>query len=152
MTKQDMLDVLRGEPNAEEAIFWWAYCWHSGAGSDLYQIMCDSSYIPLQDRKFAEDPMVVRCIEKLDRAFGPLVEHDYKPVKITDVREGQVLIAGSNFPCILPKWPCRVYRHHGELGVACSGGVHGVKLLPGSETTFHPFRIDAEGIIEGFRR
>lgn len=152
MTKQDLLDVLRGYAKHEEAIFWWAYAWHSGAGSDLYKIMCESTYIPVAGRKWSEDPDVVQCFAKLDAVFQPLVEHDYKLVRIEDVQEGQVLIAGSHFPCILNRWPCRVYRHHGALGVACSGGVHGVKLLPGSETTFHPLTADDKGHVVGFRR
>lgn len=152
MTKQDLLDCLKGHPNADEAIFWWCYAWHSGAESDLYRIMCASSYVPLVGRKWAEDPGVVECFARLDAAFGPLVEHDYEPVKLADVKEGQVLIAGNHFPCITAKWPCRVYRWHGALGVACSGAVHGIKLLPGSETTFHPLTEDEHGNVIGFRR
>lgn len=152
MTKQDLLDALRGEPNAEEGIFWFAFAWHGGVGSDLYNILCDSPVSPDLDRNWCDNPEVVRCVERLTEVFGPLVEPTLQPVRIEDVQEGQVLIAGSFFPCIRRTWPCRVYKHHGALGVACSGGVHGVRLLPGSETTFHPLKVNHAGIVEGFRR
>lgn len=151
MTKQDLLDVLRGHPNAEEAIFWWAYAWHSGEGSDLYKIMCESQYAPDPQRKWRDDPAVIECIEKLDAVFMPLVEHDYKLVAFKDVQEGQILIAGQHFPCLPNRWPCRVYRWHGALGVECNI-LHGVKLAPGSERPFHPLVEDAHGNVEGFRR
>lgn len=166
MTKQDLIDTLKNHPKAPEAIFWWCYCWHSGEGSDLYEIMCDDSlgYIPnwndnvrdpisgIVSPRWRNDPEVIECIRWLDERFGPLVEHSYQPVKLAAVKEGQVLIAGSHFPCIIERWPCRVYRHHGALGVACTGSVHGVKLLPGSETTFHPLTEDTQGYVIGFRR
>lgn len=152
MTKQDLLDALGGHPKADEAIFWWSYCWHAGEGTDLYKIMCESTYIPSPARRWMDDIEIADCFSKLDAAFGPLVEHNYKPVKLADVKEGQVLVAGSHFACLVNRWPCRVYRHHGTLGVACSGGVHGVKLLPGSETTFHPLTEDKDGFVVGFRR
>lgn len=154
MKKQDLLDCLKGHPNAAEAIFWWCYAWHGGEGTDLYAIMCDDQlgYVPNPHKNFRDDPGVVECFARLDAAFGPLVEHDLKPVKLADVKEGQVLIAGSDWLCINRRWPCRVYRHHGALGVACSGAVHGVKLLPGSETTFHPLQEDPNGYVIGFRR
>lgn len=155
MTKQDLFDCLRGRPFAAEAIFWWCYAWHSGAESDLYNIMCDDQlgFVP-DPRKpdFRTNADVVRNFSLLDSAFGPLVEHDFEPVKLADVKEGQVLIAGSDWKCLNKRWPCRVYRHHGALGVACSGAPHGIKLLPGSETTFHPLQEDTEGYVIGFRR
>lgn len=152
MKHQDLADVLRGHSKAEEAIYWFAYSWHAGLGSDLYKVLCESSYIPTIGRKWRDDPDIIHCFERLDAVFQPLQEHPYLPVRIEDVREGHVLIAGVNFPCLPPKWPCKVYPWHGSLGVACSGAVHGVTLLPGSETTFHPFRIDNDGFIIGFRR
>lgn len=166
MTKQDLIDALKNHPKASEAIFWWCYCWHSGSGSDLYRIMCDDSlgFVPDPRRTTAAfvidpngnlacvDPEVEELISRLDQTFGPLVEHAYQPVKLADVKEGEVLIAGSDWLCINKRWPCRVYRYHGALGVACSGGVHGVKLLPGSETTFHPLTEDTNGYVIGFRR
>jgi hypothetical protein len=154
MTKQDLLDALRGQPKAACAIFWWAYAWHSGVDSDLYKIMCDDQlgYIPDPKHNWSMDPEVTKCFAILDAKFGPLVEHAYQPVKLADVKEGQVLIAGKQFACITNRWPCRVYRHHGALGVACSGGVHGIKLLPGSETTFHELKEDRFGYVIGFRR
>lgn len=154
MTKQDLLDALKGHPKAPEAAFWFCYAWHSGVDSDLYKIMCDESlgYVPSPARHWSRDPEVTELLSRLDSTFGPLVEHPYQPVKLADVKEGEVLIAGSHFPCITNRWPCRVYRHHGALGVACSGGVHGVKLLPGSETTFHPLTADDAGYVIGFRR
>lgn len=154
MTKQDLLDALKNHPKAPEAIFWWCYAWNAGADSDLYNIMCDDTlgYVPSLARKWADDPEIVDLLARLDHTFGPLVEHPLQPVKLALVREGQVLVAGSHFPCIINRWPCRVYRHHGALGVACSGGVHGVKLLPGSETTFHPLTEDRHGYVIGFRR
>lgn len=154
MTKQDLFDALKNHPKANEAIFWWCYAWHSGVDSDLYKIMCDDTlgYAPSPARKWADDPDVIDLLAKLDSTFGPLVESAYQPVKLADVKEGQVLVAGSHFPCLLNRWPCRVYKHHGALGVACSGGVHGIKLLPGSETTFHPLTEDTNGYVIGFRR
>lgn len=152
MQRQDLLDALKNHPKAPAAIFWWCYAWHSGVGSDLYAIMCDSGLGYVPHPTWAKDPEIVDLIGRLDTLFGPLVEHAYNPVKLADVKEGEVLIAGEHFPCIVNRWPCRVYRHHGALGVACSGGVHGIRLLPGSETTFHPLTEDERGYVIGFRR
>ncbi len=151
MTKQDLLDVLRGEPNAEEAIFWFAYSWHTGVGSDLYKILCDSPYIPDPKRRWADDPDVIRCIEKLDAVFLPLVVPDYKPVKLADVQEGQVLIAGEHHACLPNRWPCRVYRWRGSLGVQCHI-LHGVSLAAGQSAHFHPLTENAAGYVVGFAR
>lgn len=154
MTKQDLLDALKGHPKAPEAIFWFCYAWHAGPTTDLYKIMCDDTlgYIPSTGRQWSTDEEVIGLLSRLDEVFGPLVEHAYQPVKLSDVKEGEILVAGSHFPCIVDRWPCRVYRHHGALGVACTGSVHGVKLLPGSETTFHPLTEDTQGYVIGFRR
>lgn len=154
MTKQDMLDVLRGEPKAEEAIFWWCHAWHGGVGTDLYKIQCESSYIPDRTRMWHKDPDVIRCIaDKLDPAFLPLVRLDYRRVKLADVQEGQILVAGEHHTCLPNRWPCRVYRWRGSLGVECFV-VHmpGVKLAPGQSAQFHPLTEDDSGYIKGFRR
>lgn len=152
MTKQDLLDAIRGEPKAEEAIFWFCFAWNDGVHGDLYDILVKSKVIPDVNSNWCGDPDVKRLVERLTTVFGPLVEHPLMPVLIEDVHEGHILTAGSHFNCIRKRWPCRVYRHHGVLGVACSGGVHGVRLLPGSETTFHPLKANDAGIVEGFRR
>lgn len=165
MTKQDMIDVLKNHPRAKDAIFWFCQAWHSGE-DDLYQIMCSLDFEPrpwsmtahVKDPKTGflvnnplYDPVLIDLLQQLE-VLAPVVEPPLNPVKLADVKEGQVLTAGSSFHCLQNRWPCRVYRHHGALGVACSGAVHGVKLLPGSETTFHPLTEDKDGFVIGFRR
>lgn len=160
VTLQDMRDVVRGNPNADEAIFWWSYAWHSGKQSDFYRIMCEVPYQPTPGRKFSEDPLTVEGIQKLDEAFKPCVEHAYQPVKLADVEEGDVLVAGAHFVCLLNRWPCRVYKHHGALGVACGGGVRHVGTpvpelaAKGNKDNYywHPLTADNDGIVIGFRR
>lgn len=166
MTKQDLVDALRGHPRANDAIFWFCQAWHSG-DDDLYKIMCAMDYTP---RPWSDNPMVkdpstgklisnpkydpdlVELLNVLAARFESIVEPPLLSVMLRDVREGQVLTADGGFPCILANWPCRVYRHHGALGVQCSGGVHGIRLLPGSEVTFHPLTEDERGYVVGFKR
>lgn len=159
VTLKDMRDVLKGHTNIEEAIFWWCYAWHSGKSSDFYRIMCEVPYHPMPGRKFTDDPLTVQSIHKLDEAFKPCVTHEYMPVKLADVHEGDVLIAGRSFLCLLNRWPCRVYKHNGALGVACGGGVNHIGTLPADvakgrkdEWFFHPLREDDKGYVVGFRR
>lgn len=174
MTKQDLLDVLGNHPKAPEAIFWWCVAWHSGVGSDLYTTLCDETlgYTPnpkdnvtmqgvnpatgkTEDRtvpRWYVDPEIHECFNKLEAACGPMVQYEYLPVKLADVREGHVLIAGARHACLTDKWPCRVFRSHGALGVTCSERFHGIHLLPGSEPYFHPLIEDKNGFVAGFRR
>ncbi len=168
MTKQDLFDALKNHPLAPEAIFWWCHCWHGGVGTDLYRIMCDDSlgYIPDPNRRApTKDPEIVKLFAVLDHTFGPLTENALLPVRLREVREGQILIHADRehedpilgtqitpwFPCLPQRWPCRVYRHHGGLGVECSI-LHGIKLLPGTSRPFHPLQDDGRGYVIGFCR
>lgn len=165
MTKQDFLDALKDHPRAPDAIFWFCQAWHSG-DDDLYKIMCalDFTPKPWSDNPTIKapdgalilnpnyDPILVGLLLRLSTVFNPVVEPAFERVKMADVREGQVLTSDGGFPCITPKWPSRVFTHHGALGVQCSGGLHNVKLLPGSESTFHPLQEDPEGYVIGFVR
>lgn len=167
MTKEDFISVLRGHPRTNDAIYWFCQAWHSG-DDDLYKIMCSLDFTPrpwsdnpmIEDRarpgRFIAnpnyDPDLVGLLTRLNDAFHPVVQPEFECVRLDAVKEGQVLTAGDQFACIRNKWPCRVYRHHGALGVECSGGVHGVKLLPGSERTFHRLTEDENGYVVGFLR
>lgn len=162
MTKQDFLDALKEHPRAIDAIFWYCQAWHDGE-DDLYRIMCELDFTP---RPWSDsptigdtltpnpnyDPVLVDMLSTLDEAFTPITTPPLRPVKLKNVREGHVLTADKGFPCIVGNWPCRVFRHHGALGVQCSGGVHGIRLLPGSEVTFHPLTEDERGYVVGFKR
>lgn len=153
MTKQDLFDALKNHPLAPAAIFWWCHCWHGGVGTDLYRIMCDDSlgYIPDPNVNATKDPEIVKLLMVLDQTFGPLVENALLPVKLKDVQEGQILIHDGGFPCLPLRWPCRVYRWHGSLGVECSI-LHGVKLAAGTSKPFHPLQEDERGYVVGFQR
>lgn len=166
MTKADFEKVLRGHPRTNDAIFWYCQAWHSG-DDDLYKIMCALDFTP---RPWSDNPMrhnpTTRALEanpnydpeltdllyRLSVVFNPVVEPAFERVMLRDVKEGQVLTADGGFACICDKWPSRVFRHHGALGVQCSGGIHGIKLLPGSESTFHPLQEDSKGYVIGFVR
>lgn len=165
-TLRDFLDVIGEHPRWRDAVYWYCQAWHNG-DDDLYRIMCSLDFTPkpwstdefkldsatdLMVPNSTYDPDLVMLLTKLDGVFIHDTEPPLRPVKMKDVREGHVLTADGGFPCIVGNWPCRVYKHHGALGVQCSGGVHGIKLLPGSETTFHPLQEDVEGDVIGFRR
>lgn len=167
ITKQVLLDALKDQApeKAREAIFWWTFAWHSGVGSDLYTILCDESlgYTPdptnnvvdpvskTTTPRWHSDPDIHVCFNKLDAKFGPMIEYELQPTRLRDVAEGHILVSGSHFHCILDRWPCRVFRSHGALGVRCSEKFHGVDLLPGSEPYFHPL-TEVNGYVIGFRR
>lgn len=155
ITMADLFAALGGRAKAACAIFWWCYAWHSGAGSSLYKILCSDQlgYVPDPRHNWRDDPEIKQCFTILDSRFGPFAEYDYQPVKLADVKEGDILIAGSDHLCLLNRWPCRVYRWHGTLGVACSGsGLHKLALAKNAETYFHPLQEDDNGHIVGFRR
>lgn len=178
ITKQDLFGSLKNHPKAAEAIFWWCFCWHSGAGSDLYTIMCDETlgYRPnpndnvqipdvnhlggfRTEPRWSVDPEIHDLFAILDNNFGPIVNpgagvdpDPYRPIMLRDVREGQVLIAGTAFGCVTHRWPCRVIRQGSVLGVTCSERFHGIDLQPGSEGYFHSLTEDSEGYVIGFRR
>jgi hypothetical protein len=140
MNIQHLRNALAGEPKAEEAIFWFAYAWQSGKGSELYDVLKASEYQPPTNRQFADDPDVIRLFEVLEERFGPFIQPLWLPVRWQDVEEGDVLVAGGKYLCIPDKWPCKVYRDGaGSLCVLCRDGFH--RLTP-----------DAEGMIIGFRR
>ncbi len=176
MTKQDLLDVLKAHPQgvsrSTDAIFWFCQAWHDG-DDDLYKIMAalPESYVPrpwspLPTKKDPRtgtevvnpnyDPVLTELIELLERSFiKTIVTPELRPVKLADVREGHVLTAGSHFLHIPNRWPCRVYRQHGALGVFCSAEAasHGViRLTPDSKVGFQPLTEDAQGFVVGFRR
>jgi hypothetical protein len=139
ITIDDMRRVLRGEPKAEMAIFWMAYAWHSGKGSDLYRVLCESPYIPPERFRFDQDPDIVRLFGRLEWRFQPEIEAAYQPVKIDDVEDGDILIAGKTFLCIQNRWPCRVFTENRWKCVACKDGAHRL-------------RADDAGFVIGFRR
>lgn len=139
ITRFAMLRALAGEPKADQAIFWFAYAWHSGKDSDLYRVMRESPYTPPPYTKFDDDPDIVRMFGVLEREFGPMIEVPYQPVRLDDVQEGDVLIAGSHFLCLRNRWPCRVVTWDGFLCVACDQGMHRL-------------RADERGLVAGFRQ
>lgn len=161
VTKQDMIDALKNHPRANDAIFWYCQAWHNG-DDDLYRIMCSMDYTPrpwsphpkLPDGSPNKnyDPDLTALMNRLATVFDKIAESPMQRIMLRDVREGHVLTHDGTFPCIAKGWPCKVFKHHGGLGVQCSGGIHGVRLLPGSEATFHPFTEDQQGYVVGFRR
>jgi hypothetical protein len=150
MTLQDLRDALKHHPKADTAIFWWAFMWTSGRDSDIYKILTTVPYDPPVGYDVSKDPEAAPLIQKLDDMFGPMVEHPLQPVKYADVYEGDILIAGEHFLCLLKRWPCRVYRKGGTIGVACGGGVNHIGK-PG-EHFWHPLQEDDKGFVIGFRR
>jgi hypothetical protein len=158
ITLTDMRDAIKGQPKADEAIFWFCNAWHSGAGSDLYRAMVETNFHPDQHRQkqIANDPEILYCFDVLGKRFGPLVEYPMAPVKFADVRENDVLTAcdifqpefrakyGERFICIENGWPCRVYKWHGDLGVACAEDHRGKQ--------FHVLEVDHDGYVVGFQR
>ena len=174
ITLDDMRSALRGQHRAEEAIFWFCNAWHSGALSDLYQILRKCTYTPTfhklaaeAKRISAENPIkdsdeLKYCFQVLgalyERTFGHApVEYRLQPIRMDDVQEDDVVIHAKwpmpdpvlgrhvqEFPCIQAGWPCRVYKHHGQLGVACVEGPDGAN--------FHPLEADKNGFVRGFWR
>jgi len=158
ITYTDMRDSLRGQRKADEAIFWFCYAWHSGADSDLYRAMVESDFHPDQHRQtqIADDPEILYCFDVLGKTFGPFIEAQMQPIKFGDVKENDVLTTseithpafrlkyGERFVCIERGWPCRVYKWHGDLGVACAEDGHG--------KSFHKLEVDEAGYVVGFVR
>ena len=138
-TLEQMREELRGEECADEAIFWFCYAWQSGKQSDLYRIMCETGFQPNPRSRFDKDPRIVRCLTKLENAFGPLMEVGYLPVKIDEIEEGDIIIAGQHHADIQNRWPCRVFRHEGHL---CVMGMKYPKQL----------HANLDGTVIGFRR
>jgi hypothetical protein len=134
-----MLRAIGSEPKAEQAIFWFAYAWHSGKNSDLYRVLRESPYVPPTGEKFDDDPDVVRLFGVLERAFPGQTEVPYSPLLLADVQEGDIIIAGSRHLCLQNRWPCRVLKWEGNLAVACEKGMHRL-------------RANELGFVEGFRR
>lgn len=139
MNRLDMLRALGADPKAEAAIFWFCYAWHTGKDSDLYRIMRESPYTPPMYQKFDEDPDIVRMFGALERAFPGQIEIAYQPVRLDELRAGDVIIAGKNFLCMRNRWPCRIVEWEGNLAVACDEGMHRL-------------RADDKGFVIGFRR
>jgi len=150
MTLQDMRDALRGQSKANEAIFWFCFAWQQGKGSDLYRIMVETKYDPFfnKQHQIARDPEIMYCFDVLGKmyetAFGAPVEWPLQPIKLVDVEEDDVIVAENCWPCIQGGWPCKVYRDHGALGVACVDSP--------DKRAFHALEPDAEGFVKGFRR
>lgn len=170
-TLDDMLSALKGQRRAREAIFWFAYKWHSGPPSPLYRIMCDTNYDPSlyefrlkPGYKFdpttakkpgvflnpMTDPEIFYCdtvlTERWVKAFGALREYPLFPVLFDTVKENDVVVCGPGrqFACIEADWPCRVFSHHGDLGVPCAEDL--------TKRSFHKFERQSDGLIRGFRR
>lgn len=150
VTLQDLRDALKGHPKADCAIFWFAFCWSSGKDSDLYKVLTTVPYDPQIGFDVTKDPECVTLLQMLETTFGPMIERPLQPVKLADVQENDILIAGKGFICLLDRWPCRVFKTRGTLGVACGSGVNGVGK-PGQHF-WHPLEADAEGYVKGFRR
>lgn len=153
VTLQDMREALKGQMKADEAIFWFCLAWNSGPRSNLYRAMVATDFSPrlLTQKQIENDPEILYCHAVLkdlyEKASGmPLHEYPLRPVKFADVKENDVLVHGPGRPfiCLEAGWPCRVYKWHGDLGVACVEDGHGA--------SFHPLRADADGLVVGFRR
>ena len=162
LTMQDMNDVLKNHSRADEAIFWFALSWNAGADSDLYRILCQTKFDPSLYRLRRKpgstevitpdnDPEIVYCHKLLrdqyERAFGPLREYPLRPIRFAEIKENDVVICGPGrqFACIEANWPCRVFKHHGDLGVPCAESP--------IKRSFHLFDMDpTSGYIVGFRR
>lgn len=147
ITHNDMLRALRGEPKAEEAIFWFAYTWHSGKGSDLYRVLGESPYRPDHTYNFSKDPELPRLFGILEQHFLPTIQAAYGPVHINELEDGDILIAGSHFTCITNRWPCRVFKLDGKWAVTCQAK-HADSKLP----AVHWLTTDDRGFVQGFRR
>ena len=153
-----MRNALKGQRRADEAIFWFCSAWHSGADSDLYRAMVETNFHPDQHRQkqIANDPEILYCFDVLGKMLGQLIEVPMRPIKFDDVKENDVLVTGEitdprfrvkygdRFLCIEKGWPCRVYKWHGNLGVACAEDGRG--------KSFHKLEVDDAGYVVGFVR
>lgn len=153
MNLQDMRDALKGQMKADEAIFWFCLFWNSGADSDLYRAMVASNFHPrlYSQRQIENDPEIIYCHEVLktmyEKEYGCQPrEFPLRKVKFSDVKENDVLIHGPGRPfvCLEAGWPCRVYKWHGDLGVACAED--------GKGASFHPLKAALDGTVIGFCR
>jgi hypothetical protein len=148
ITLTDLRGALRGQNKADEAIFWFCHAWHSGPSSDLYRAMVELDFHPRlhTQKQIVNDPEILYCFDVLGKLVGPLVEHSMSRIRLGDVKENDVLTHTNpqTFVCIEAGWPCRVYRHHGCLGVACAEGPSGA--------SFHLLVPDPEGYVRGFVR
>ena len=139
MNLREMRDALRGEPKADEAIFWFAYTWHAGKGSDLYGVLRELDFTPSPGRQFANDFDIIRMFGVLEHVFGTQIEVPYRPVYLAAIEPDDILVAGSNHSCLLNRWPVKVFQYGTGLAVMCKNGIH-------------PLHASKDGIIEGFRR
>lgn len=153
LTLTDMREALRKQRRADETIFWFCHAWHSGRDSDLYQIMKLVDFYPRLhvQRKIGVDQELLYGFQVLSdlytKTYGhPPMEYQMGPVRIDDVHEDDILVHTSprTFACIEAGWPCRVYKWHGGLGVACAEGKNGA--------SFHPLKPDERGYVIGFVR
>lgn len=178
MKLQDMRDALKRQDRADEAIFWFGYFWNSGPTSDLYRAMCETGYDPslYQIRikpgteKFIEtepgkverltpanDPEILYCHAILMAQYkrehpenfntqGVPYEFPLRRIRFDAIKEDDIVVHGPGrpFACIEADWPCRVFKHHGDLGVPCAEDP--------TARSFHPFKMDTDGFIVGFRR
>ena len=158
ITLTDMRESLKGQRKADEAIFWFCHAWHQGPKSDLYHAMVETNFHPDQHRQMQikDDPEILYALDVLGTKFGPFIEAPMGPVLLDDVQENDVLVAsdifqpdfrlkyGERFMCIEKGWPCRVYKWHGSLGVACAEDHHGKQ--------FHILEADERGYVVGFQR
>jgi hypothetical protein len=159
VTLQDLRGVLKGQYRADEIIFWFAHAWYAGRDSDLYRVLRETNFTP---RRFHyapgkgpwRDPAVLYG-EKMLRDYyfrdrAP-VEYVMQPIRFREVQENDVLTHGTYdqhfqkhpvFACIDTGWPCRVYKHYGNLGVSCAEDGHGAN--------FHPLQWHDDGTVKGF--
>jgi hypothetical protein len=150
MTLQDMRDALRGQNKANEAIFWFCLAWNQGPESDLYRIMIETHYDPFfnKQHQISTDPEILYCFDVLgkmyERAFGVPVEWPLQRIKFDDLKEDDIIIAEACWPCIQAGWPCKVYKWHGALGVACVDSP--------DKRAFHGLEPTSDGYVKGFRR
>lgn len=147
MKRQDLLDACKGHPKAEEAVFWFCYSWQSGRNSDLYRALCESPYWPPFQRQFSDDPDIISLFASLEEKFGPMdKEPPWEPIRFSDLQEGDIVVAGSKLSCLPNRWPCKVFRHGGQLAVMCNDGRHE------GGSGIHTLHADPEGYLRGFRR
>jgi hypothetical protein len=139
MNLREMRDALYGEPKADEAIFWFAYSWHAGKGSDLYNVLRELDFTPTTKRKFADDYDIIRMFDILENVFGPFVEVPHRPVYLADIEPDDIIVAGANHRCLPNRWPVKVFPSGTSLAVMCNDGIH-------------PLHASKDGIVEGFRR
>lgn len=112
----------------------------------------------------ANDPEIVYCHKLLVEQYGK--EHpenffyDRTPagvvarprefplhrIKLAALKEDDIVFhgPGRQFACIEADWPCRVFKHHGDLGVPCAEDK--------TKRSFHSLKIGPDGYVIGFRR